>query len=191
MRTITLAAALIGAGLAAAAAQDAAAPDAASQPPATAQDPSSAPAAVRALDAATFVTRAMAANAFEIDSSRLAELNAGSDAVKAFARRMIADHGDAGSKLARIATHNSLAPPEETGSVGEDPLKAAMDRLAGLTGEAFDRAYVEAQLVAHDDAIRLFTAYAESGDDARLRDFAVSTLPKLQEHQADLMEITP
>ncbi len=64
-----------------------------------------------------------------------------------------------------------------------------LNALNTAEGEAFDRLYLDAQAAAHTDAIRLFTDYAESGDNAGLRDFAVSTLPKLQEHQHAVAEM--
>lgn len=159
--------------------------------PATAPAPSDAPAAIMKIDAPTFVRRVMAMNDYETDTARLAETRSGNAAVKAYAARMIADHEALASHLGEMVTRDGIAPGS-TGAVTApaDPAEAeVLTALNAAEGEAFDRLYLDAQAKAHADAIRLFTDYAESGDNAGLRDFAVSTLPKLQEHQHAVAEL--
>lgn len=150
-----------------------------------------APAAVQAIDGPTFVQRVMMGNALEIAISRLAADRAADEPLKSFARRMIADHQAAADKLGGIVTTKGIGA-DATGAVETtDPGTAeAIGRLDAATGEAFDRIYLEILAKAHEDAIRLFTAYAESGDNAALRDFAVATLPTLQQHQNDAAELS-
>jgi putative membrane protein len=152
--------------------------------------PSDAPADVTAVDAGTFVQRVLMANDFEIMTSRIAAERSPTDAVRAYARRIIADHEEVGRRLGAIVVAGGIGA-DATGAVETtDPkLAAALNGLGTAEGEAFDELYLELQADAHGEAIRLYTAYAESGGNAELRDFAVSTLPSLQKHQLDVAEL--
>ena len=46
----------------------------------------------------------------------------------------------------------------------------------------FDKAYIEAQYKAHVETADLFKAYAQGGEDTRMRAFAAELLPTLQAH---------
>ena len=58
-----------------------------------------------------------------------------------------------------------------------------LEQLQSVEGEAFDRAYLTAQVAAHDEAVALFDVFSTQGQDSALRAFAAETLPTLQEHQ--------
>ncbi len=57
-----------------------------------------------------------------------------------------------------------------------------LDQLSGLAGAKFDAAYKSAQVKGHVQAVRLFAAYAKSGDNPELKKFAEDTLPTLRDH---------
>ena len=54
---------------------------------------------------------------------------------------------------------------------------------------SFDKAYVDAQVSAHNEAIPLFRAYAKSGE-GELKSFAERTLPVIEGHNNDLKGLT-
>ena len=56
-------------------------------------------------------------------------------------------------------------------------------------GPAFDKAYVEAQLKGHEETVALFQAYANGGDNARIKQFAKDLLPTLQMHLEHVRKI--
>ena len=60
--------------------------------------------------------------------------------------------------------------------------RAMLADLKGKKAAAFDKAYIEAQYTAHTEAVSLFKAYAEAGDNARLQFFAQEMLPILKSH---------
>jgi predicted outer membrane protein len=62
-------------------------------------------------------------------------------------------------------------------------------QLMSLQGEAFDRAYVMQQVVAHQAAINLFEIQAELGQEEELRNFANESLPILREHLAMALDL--
>jgi predicted outer membrane protein len=67
-----------------------------------------------------------------------------------------------------------------------DAQKSAMlNQLASTSGPQFDRLYGQAQRMAHQEALALYTGYAQSGTDPALRQFATSVIPHLEHHAAD------
>lgn len=134
----------------------------------------------QAMSAATFIERARASNAFEIESSRLALDKAVQPALKNFARMMIDDHTRADQKLVSVAHGAGQTPAEK---VEMEPLqRRQIEALTKASGAEFDKLYADAQLEAHKMSVQLFQTYAETGSDERLRKFAAETLPKLQSH---------
>jgi predicted outer membrane protein len=70
------------------------------------------------------------------------------------------------------------------------PEKTAMlNQLASTSGPQFDRLYGQAQRMAHQEALGLYTAYAQTGTDPALRQFAASVIPHLQHHYADAQRL--
>lgn len=150
--------------------------------PAVAADPPStaaAPATTATPATASFLTSAAAANQFEIESSKLALSKSSSEKVKAFANQMIADHGQAATKFRQAIGEAKLTPPADKLDTRH---QAILDDLAKRDGTGFDQAYVKAQHDAHVEAVGLFDAYARSGDNARMKQFAAEMLPTLKTH---------
>jgi putative membrane protein len=150
---------------------------------------SSAAIAQTAISPADFVKKATSSNQFEIESSRLAESKAQAPEVKAFARQMIADHTKAATEMQAAVKADKAAdsaPPKL------DPAhQAQLDQLQQASGGNFDTAYVAAQKAAHDEAVSLFSAYAENGVQGALKTFAANTLPTLKQHQAHVKRLSP
>jgi putative membrane protein len=147
----------------------------------TAPAPAPAPAPV---DAATFVRKATASNTFEVTSSRLALDRAKDPGVRRIAEHLIADHTTAQEQLAATAREAEVDAPAPF----LDPAQQTIvDELSGLRGKAFDRAYLQAQVPAHEQAIALFTGFASVDANPRpLRVLAVTTLPILGSHLGEV-----
>lgn len=125
-----------------------------------------------------FAERAASSNMFEIMSSQLALQVSGSDEVRAFAEHMVTDHTAAGEKMMAAASAEGITPPDRL----MPDHQAQLDNLAAVAPEAFDEAYLGAQLAAHTEAVALFDGYAAQGAEGELKTFAAETLPTLQEH---------
>jgi putative membrane protein len=150
--------------------------------PVFAQDKADAPATatpVSVTDPAEFGAMASIANLFELESSTLAKERAIGEEVKAFADQMIADHTKAAQDMAPAAEAEGVTPATEL----DDRHQQILDDLAGLEGEEFDAAYIQAQTQAHDEAVALFEGYSTNGADGPLKEFATATLPTLKQHQ--------
>jgi len=135
------------------------------------------------VDKSSFVKMVTSSNAFEIESSRLAEQKAKDANVKAFAKEMVADHTKAGDALKSAAKLGDEAPQLS-------PKHAAMlELLKGASDQDFQPLYVDMQAQGHVEAVSLFATYAKSGDDAAVKAFAVKTLPKLEMHKSHVMKL--
>ena len=136
-----------------------------------------APAAKMAADK-TFMMKAAKGGMAEVELGKLAAEKASSSDVKKFGQRMADDHGKAGDELKGLAQTKNITLPAEI-----DPKdKALHDRLSKLSGEAFDRAYMQAMLADHRKDVAEFRAEASSGKDLEVKAWAAKTLPTLEEH---------
>lgn len=148
---------------------------------ATAQDSNQSGAMTMQVSSAEeFMMMAAMSDMFEIESSELALENAQSEDVKEFAQMMISDHTANTQKLMQTveAGGGEMQKPEEL----DDRHQAMIDQLEGASGDAFDAAYIDAQVQAHQEAVALMSSYAENGDNESLKEFASEALPVVQSH---------
>ena len=126
----------------------------------------------------TFVVKAAHGGMAEVELGKLAADKAASDEVKKFGQRMVDDHGKANDELKILAQNKHITLPDTI-----DPQdKALHDRLAQLSGPAFDRAYMQAMLADHRKDVNEFRIEAKSGKDADVKGWAAKTLPTLEAH---------
>lgn len=128
---------------------------------------------------AEFVTKAASGGMFEVESSKLAKDGASAPEVKKFADQMIADHGKANKELMELAKKAGLEVPTKM----LDPDQKLYDKVKAAKGAEFGKAYMDAQVKAHDDAVALFTAAVKDVKDPGLKAFAEKTLPVIKAHQ--------
>jgi len=122
---------------------------------------------------------AASANLFEVESSRLALARTQSAKIKEFADRMVGDHTRAANRAKQVLNEaGATMPPVMLVPAHQQQL----DRLKATSNADFDRAYVEAQIQAHLEAIALVGAYAKDGDNPRLKALVAELLPTLQSH---------
>ena len=127
-----------------------------------------------------FADKAAKSDAFEIAAAKLAKTNAASADVKAFADEMIKAHTESTSKVKEAAGKASPAiTPDATLTNDQN------DKLADLgkkTGKDFDKAYVDNQVSAHEDALAMMRDYAKNGDTPSLKTVAGDIAPIVQKH---------
>lgn len=139
-----------------------------------------------------FRHKAIASDAFEIASSKLALKNSESAKVHAFARLMIRDHTKTtehllrGSRLTKADVNKKIAPGSDGKFAANDLVDQthadSLNKLAGGKGKDFDSDYSSGQVSGHKDAVAMFEDYAKSGDDKSLKTWAKETLPTLKMH---------
>lgn len=125
-----------------------------------------------------FMTEAARGGMAEVELSQLAVSKAQNAEVKKFAQQMIEDHSNANTELKSLAGKKNVTLPTDLDAAH----KAIKDKLAGLSGAAFDKEYVNAMVADHEKSVALFQSQASGGTDADAKAFAAKTLPKLQMH---------
>lgn len=125
-----------------------------------------------------FVSTAAMDSMAEVELGRLAVERGASDGVKQFGQRMIDDHTRANQELTETAAPLGLTPPAAL----DAKHRARAEKLARLSGAAFDRAYMKEMVSAHQKAVSLFQRQSARGSQPELKAFAARTLPTLQEH---------
>jgi putative membrane protein len=132
----------------------------------------------KAVDDKTFVTKAAQGGMAEVQLGQLAADKGTSDDVKKFGQRMVTDHSKANDELKTIAQSKNITLP--TAVDAKD--KALHDRLASLSGAAFDRAYMRNMVADHKKDIAEFRVESKSGKDPEVKAWAEKTLPTLEDH---------
>ena len=106
--------------------------------------------------------------------SELALRRSKSNAVREFANRMVTDHNAAAAKFKQAVADAKLTPPAEKLDAEH---RAILDALKAKNQPSFDRSYTETQYTAHVETVALFQAYANGGDNGRLKAFAADVRP--------------
>jgi putative membrane protein len=125
-----------------------------------------------------FVTKAAKGGLAEVQLGQLAADKASSDQVKQFGQRMVTDHSKANDELKSLAQQKNITLPTDVDA--QD--KATHDRLAKLSGAAFDRAYMQHMLADHRKDVNEFKRESTTGKDPEVKAWAGKTLPTLEEH---------
>lgn len=121
-----------------------------------------------------FLSVSTSADDFIVKLGALAQVNAGSAEVKALAAELADRHmkliqdANAAGKLDKVDIAEPSVDGEQRGLLG---------KLEPVKGADFDRAFVEAQIFAHQRAIAYFAGYADEGNS--LAKYAAATLPTL------------
>lgn len=126
----------------------------------------------------SFIQKAADDSVAEVKLGELASEKASNTQVKQFAQRMVRDHGKAKDQLQPIASAQQVRIEENL----EPEHQRVHDRLSNLSGEAFDRAYMDYMVEDHQKAVKLFQQHSQSASDPQVKQFASSQLPILQEH---------
>ena len=126
-----------------------------------------------------FVTQAVISDMFETESSKLA-LEKADEKTKAFAKKMIDDHKKVSDELKSVVQTGDMKLNIPTAL--DSAHQSKIDKLKGLSGDDFTKQYHDDQVTGHKNAVDLYKRYADSGDNAALKAFAVKTKPHLDEH---------
>ena len=134
-----------------------------------------------------FVREAAEGGLAEVELGKLATEKASSEEVKKFGQRMVDDHSKANEELKQVASSKGLNLPEDL-SPKDKMLK---ERLAKLSGSAFDKAYMNNMVKDHKKDVADFSREGSSGADPDVKQFAAKTLPTLKDHLREAERIAP
>ena len=113
----------------------------------------------------------------EVQLGKLAEERASSAEVKEFAATMVQDHTMAGNKLKDIARTVNVELEQDENAARDDH-----ERLSKLSGNEFDREYIDLMVKDHQDALDALQDQAENGDHPGVKQWASETLPRIKHH---------
>ena len=119
------------------------------------------------------------ANLAEIEAGRMAQTKSQNEQVKNFAQQMINDHTKALGEVQQLAQAKGVALPTEL----DRTHKRRADRLASLSGDAFDRAYMSQSGVAdHKKTHGLLRQAQTRAKDPDVKALAARTMPIVDQH---------
>lgn len=124
------------------------------------------------------------ANKGEVAAGKLAAERTTSAAVRVFAGQMVRDHEETGAKAKDVFATAGITPASSAvaRAVQKDG-DTLVARMQGLEGLAFDRAYVDGQVAAHEEVLRRVDHELIPGArDAGLKAFLTEIRPKLAAH---------
>jgi len=135
----------------------------------------------------TFVKKAAEGGMAEVELGNLAKDKASSSEVKQFAQRMVDDHTKANEQLKSIASEKGVTLPTSLDAKDE----ATKDRLSKLSGDQFDRAYMNDMVKDHTKDVSEFKKESTAAKDPDIKSFASQTLPTLEDHLKEARQIAP
>ncbi len=125
-----------------------------------------------------FLRQFFLGNSAEVELGHLADGRAMNEGVQEFAQRMITDHGMVIGQLEALARGKDVPLPGELAPHHQ----AVREQLQALEGEAFDVAYIRAQVTEHQRAVQLLGYQIGLGQSEEVRTFAKETLMNVFRH---------
>jgi len=114
----------------------------------------------------------------EINFSKLAAQKVAAGKLKDFAAMMITDHTKAADTLMAIATKENITLPTAL----DADHQSKYDAMQKMSGDDFNKAYINLMVADHKDAVNLLTNESQNGKDPALKAFATKILPTVQGH---------
>jgi putative membrane protein len=126
----------------------------------------------------SFLKKAAEGGVAEVEFGKLAADKASDPDVKKFGQKMVDDHSKANEDLMKLAKDKGVDVPNGL----DAKTQKEKDRLAKLSGAAFDRAYMKMMVSDHKKDVAEFDKMSRQAKDPDVRSFASSKLPTLKEH---------
>jgi len=124
-------------------------------------------------------------NLFEIQSSQLALTKTNTPAVRAYAQRMIDHHVPAQNQVNTLAAARRVPLPRAL----PPELQIKINTLTTLSGAAFDRAYLNEQVVSHQLALSVGLNEQTAGRDPAVVALAAQLQPIIAAHLRDALAL--
>jgi|GEM_PF-693349 len=135
---------------------------------------------------ADIVAYLVAADSGEIVAGKLASTKATNPSVKAFAQKMVSDHGTMLDQTVALAKKDNISYATATnGDIGDlrsDSKDALQDLTDKTAGNDWDKDYVDKQVDAHQSVIDHVNDFTQKAQDPQLATMLRQALPKLQGH---------
>ena len=125
-----------------------------------------------------FIQAAAQGGMAEVKLGELAAQKGQRDDVKQFGQMMVKDHTAINDDLKSLATQKGVTLPDSLDAKHQD----MVDKMAGLTGSAFDDAYIAAMLKGHKKDAKAFKAESTATQDADIKSFLDKSIPVVEAH---------
>jgi putative membrane protein len=125
-----------------------------------------------------FVTDALEGGNAEIALGHIAQDKGANEDVKQFGQKMVDDHTKMNDQMSQVATQIGVTPP--TGK----PMSATATeaKLKVLSGDAFDKSYIQAMVKDHRDDLAAFKKEIASTSNPTIKEAATQGSQKVAEH---------
>lgn len=135
-------------------------------------------------DDAQIAAIVVAANTVDIDAGKLAQKMTKNKEVKAFAKQMVTDHTGVNKQAVALVTRLKVTPQDsETSKSLKQGGSDNLAKLKTLKGGAFDKAYVEHEVVYHQAVIdALDKTLIPNANNAALKETLVKVRPAFVAH---------
>jgi putative membrane protein len=120
-------------------------------------------------------------NAGEIAAGKIAQTKASNADVKAYAREMVTAHTALDKKGVKLAGETGASTAAKRDSV-VNANKALSDQLESASGADFDRAYVDGQVVGHQNTLTFLQQAQSQAQSADLKQMITAAIPDVQKH---------
>lgn len=131
------------------------------------------------MDTTSFPMMAASSEMFEKVSSELVQTRGSNQEVKNYAQHMITEHAKTTQELQSLVARKNITMPTSLAPAHQRMLNHLND---SKDTRKFDERYMEAQVMAHQQAVALYEDASKNEADADLRAFAAKTLPALRMH---------
>lgn len=119
----------------------------------------------------------------EIEAAELAREKASSPMVRDYAKSLLQQHTAMLDEKRAIVNRMNVRPAKpRLASALEQANQETLETLRNKSGSEFDRAYVDYQIIMHDQAIKLSRDTAASVDDSRIKQHLIEARPDLASH---------
>jgi putative membrane protein len=125
-----------------------------------------------------FVSKAMQGSMAEVQLAQLTLQKSSNDQVKQFAQRMIDDHTKLNEQMKPVAQQLGVKPPDQVSKKD----RKTMATLQGLSGSAYDQAYIKDMVKDHKQDLSEFQTEASSGQDQTVKDAANQGTKVIAQH---------
>ena len=145
---------------------------------------STAAASAQSINDAQIASIVVTANQVDVDAGKLAASKSSNAEVKKFAELMVTDHTGVNKQAVALVTRLKVTPEDNDTSKS---LKAGGDKnletLKGLTGKAFDKAYVDHEVAYHQAVLdAVDTTLIPNASNADLKALLVKVRPAFVAH---------
>ena len=121
----------------------------------------------------------------EVKMGEMAQKLAADERVKQFGKRMVDDHGKDLQNIRQLASQKHVTLPDAPNKEQSDEA----DKLAKLSGAAFDKEYVKYEMKDHKDDVKENAKAMKKALDSDVKNFATAEYQTVSAHKKEIDDI--